>query len=161
MKATFLVEHINQLIKKTTINKIGEIAKMQIIPREHQSKYNDELSLLINNYKMEDVSIGKIDFLGKYQITENYLAFAEIDMDLIATDLDNGEISMLDHDMNSYVMMKCAKNRDAFLELLIPYINFVFDKLSKQVNRDKIDLNPLIKMAGGDAYKNFISFLFS
>ncbi len=82
-------------------------------------------------------------------------------MDLMGFDLNDREIVLVDHDDNNFVMMKCAKDSESFIEVLHLYIDYVFKKISKKNMDEFQSLNKIYQVAGGSAYKKFVDFLFS
>lgn len=162
MRASFLVEHLNEMRNANNSLELKSYTEyMEIIPKEHQTNYNNELSLLINNYKMDNIIVGALTFFGKYKVFDNYLAFANIEMDYLALNIDNDEIVLLDHDDTSFVMLKCAKNANSFIEVLFYYFNHTFYRITKH-NKYKVkELFKIYELAGGGEYKKFVDFIFT
>jgi hypothetical protein len=162
MKAKLLVTHLNKLINDNNNNEfIDIINRMKIVSLPNQIVARDELSYLINNYEMSGVEIGKLTFFGKYKIINEYYFFGNMDMDLVGFDINNREILIADHDNSNFVMMNCAKNSEAFLDVLYLYINYIFKSFSKKEILKSEDIEEIYKIAGGLKYKKFIDFLFS
>ena len=160
MKAKEIVNKINKLIKDVNITtSTSVLGRMEILPKNVQTTFRDELSSLINNYEMQNVEIGKICFLGGYKAIDSFLFFGNIDMDFLGVDRKTKEIILADHDDVSFVMMKCAVDSNAFLNVLTFYAEFVIKSI--QSSKPSVNFEDLYKMSGGDAYKNFIDYLFA
>lgn len=161
MTAKAFVNNINAMLDENRGSEHQSIlSKMRIHPKQRQTSYRDELSSLINNYEMDGVEIGLIRFLGQYDIKENHMVFAHLEMDLLASDRQTREIVLLDHDNENYVMMKCCKNSTDFLQLLSVYAKTVIRTLVKKQTSELPDRKILFERNDNQDYKNFVDFLF-
>lgn len=162
MKAKDFVKKLNALIDSSVSPSLYKdiIEGMRIVPQKHSVACRDELACLIFNYEMDEVEIGQISFLKKYQPTDTHLVFGKIEIDLLAVSRESQEIVMLDHDETNYVMLKCSKDAPAFLELLFMYSVFIISKLLDKNGDQKPGNKDLYEIAGGDDYKQFVDFLF-
>lgn len=159
MTAKLFVKEINTILDQNKNLEDLSPNKFRIKPRKHQTAFKDELSYLINNYVMEEIEIGMFTFLESYSVMNDYLIFGKYEMDLLAIDRITREIVLIDHDQTDYVMMKCAKGSNEFIELL-----FFFSKLIiKQLFNFQTNIpnkKRLYEISGGEAYKSFVDYIF-
>lgn len=161
MKAKTLVSELNALLDNECISENGHVVdKIRIRAKKNQTSYKDELSSLINNYEMDGVEIGMISFLGEYKVTDRYLLFAKLELDLIGVDRNSREIVLLDHDNIEYVMIKCAKNSMAFLELLSIYSKYIVSRVLGNIDYLLPEKEIMYEIAGGESYMKFVDFCF-
>jgi hypothetical protein len=168
MNAKQFVKKINTLIegkKEDTLRIKGNehiekvFSMMEIYPVKHQTSYKDELSSLINNYEMSQVEIGMFSFLDKYSVSDNFLFFGKIDMDLLGAKRDTREIILVDHDDENFIMLRCAKNSESFLDFLFLYTEFVVNKVIGSHNFDWPNKEIIIELCGGSDYTQFVDFI--
>jgi hypothetical protein len=161
MIAKKIVTEINEIVDACSNQKNKEvISKMRINPQKNQTSYRDELSSLINNYDLASVEIGMFQFLSQYEVTPEYMLFGKIEMDFLARDRNSKEIVMLDHDELEYVMLRCAKDSDTFLDFLSIYCKYIMSQLCEDFSYSVPEKNFLYNVCGGEEYKKFVDFCF-
>jgi hypothetical protein len=161
MTAKKIMTEINEIVDACSDQKFKEaISKMRINPQRNQTSYRDELSSLINNYDLASVEIGIFQFLSQYEVTPKFMLFGKIDMDILARDRNSKEIVMLDHDDLEYVMFRCAKDSDTFLDFMSVYCKYMLSQLCDDFNYSVPEKNFIYNMCGGEAYKKFVDFCF-
>ncbi len=122
----------------------------------------DSLLDLIYKYDVSSFDIGMIRFNQPEDVldTDKYIVFGVADAFTMAIDKITNEVVELDWADTDYVIVRCSKDTDSFLEALLLVEEFDLQKL---FNEDLAEDQPAImakakeiaEVAGGDKYLNF------
>ena len=103
---------------------------------QNNVKYDDPILELINNYDCSKLDIAGIQFIQGFN-NSGFLSVAELDTDIIAIQISNQSIVLLEGENQTHIMSMCAVDGAYFLDALLTVADFS----SKRIFDDKMDTN--------------------
>lgn len=125
---------------------------------------SDTLLRLLSAYDCSNLEIGLIRF--KREVVEDiaYYIVGEVETDILVISKTTKEICVLDHTVPEHVVSFCASNSDAFLDALLSFATFLFQRLKDETLFDntafiKHCVYVCAEKAGGEKYLDFYKML--
>lgn len=102
-----------------------------ILPRERRAGYSSELAELVNNYTAKGFELFNITFKGETARQNGSLAFANMELDELAIDQQDGRVKLFSFETGE-PLYECAADGEAFLDALYEMARIVAARIQKE-----------------------------
>ncbi|MCB9304911.1 MAG: hypothetical protein H6566_30135 [Lewinellaceae bacterium] len=102
-----------------------------ILPRERRAGYSSELAELVNNYTAKGFELFSITFKGETARQNGRLAFANMELDELAINLQDGKVKLFSFETGE-PLYECAADGETFMDALYEMARIVADRIQKE-----------------------------
>jgi hypothetical protein len=131
---------------------------------DHINASSDTLLRLLSAYDCSNLEVGLIRF--KEEVVEEvaYYIVGEVEADILGISKTTKEVCVLDHTISEHVVSFCASNSDAFLDALLSFASFLYQRLKNDTlfantAFTKHWVHVCADKAGGEKYLDFYKML--
>lgn len=125
---------------------------------------SDDIVRLIRNFDGTGVQIGLITFMSNVEVSDGFVYFGNVEMDVLSISKATLEVVVLDHDNLDWIIWPCAASSSHFLNALLVFADFLSYKVkNKVVEYNALEINECALLcsekAGGEKYLEFYKML--